>query len=178
MASFSNLLQWQNVINGQVANKPTEYPESENYYNGYSITSENPLANVYPRSESFFGPRVLNILIISRNYGWTNHVFTWPPPGYQDAVDRIIEAYDQWSRYKLFVYGDQGIIDKIQASSDPGKATLIAEINQTYSQIETDCTTYKDYGWEWKGRVPGSADYSFFSEEIRKFYYDPDEADV
>lgn len=175
MASFSNIAQWQNVVNGQVSNFGTEYPEKDKYYNGYAQSTGNPLANVYPTLEEFYGPRVLHILIISRNYGWDNHVFTWPPTGYQDAIDKIIAGYDQWSKYKLLVYGDQGLIDKIQASSDPGKAVLIAEIQQTLSRIQDDCTTYKDYGFEWKGMVPKEADYSFFSEVIREFYYEEDD---
>jgi hypothetical protein len=168
MPSYTNGMQWQSIGQAQAAN--FEFDHAENYYDIYTQVSKNPLFNVSPLTDNFFGPRILNILIITQLYGWNGEVFSWPPEGYLDSINKIIDNYEQWSKYNLFIYGDQGLIDKIAASADPDKVNLINKLEQTFAKLESECGKYAEYGFVWKGRVPKDADYTYFSEVLNDFY--------
>jgi hypothetical protein len=133
----------------------------DNYFSTQSYVDENDgfLAPVLPLEgiDKFFGPRVLTILILSKNYGWKEDEFTWPPEKLAEQILRVKELYAKWSEYKVHIY-----LDKSQF--DPEQMDMVEA-----SVIEM-CHDLKDYGYTYKGELPDEADETFFKQELDLFY--------
>lgn len=128
--------------------------KTDEYFNGYEIVIENknPLISIDPKHhDRFFGPKVLNLLIISQPFGWVdNETFSWPPEGFEESLARIREKYPQWSMYKVLVYADRTL------SNEFSDATLDDMMTATFNQMETLCADNGDIGFIWMGEVTPS----------------------
>lgn len=91
------------------------------YFTAEKYKADNPLENlvVLPGIESFFGPKVLNLFIVSKPYGWKKNgdgewEENWPPEGLNDAVARHQASFEAFRYYKTYIFIDFNFARKLK----------------------------------------------------------------
>lgn len=143
------------------------------FFDPYNLVSDNPLANVVSQlTDGFFGAKQLHFVIIGKPYGWIggpgSWTFSWPPTGYADLKQFIIDNYDEWQKFKLVFFGDQYIINKV-LDADPD-SEFPDMMDQTFTQIQAEVAAMVDYGWEWGGLLGDTTNASTFTPYIDDFF--------
>lgn len=181
MAIVSNAELWTGIVNSIRLAFPEIHPQSDRYFNGYTYSSPNPLVNVYPiiTNGSFFGTRTFNIVIVGQPFGWTNSggdwVFSWPPSGYADSLKAIRDNFEQWSKYKTVMYGDQWLVQKAINADPIGGAIFSDMMQETFAKLEEECLANADIGLEWKGTIDTEVSAEYFYPAIEEFLIDDTE---
>jgi hypothetical protein len=177
MAIVSNNTEWASIAN-QIKNfVPNLFNRSERYFDGFNYSSVNPLVNVFPLTSSvngFFGTKTFNIVIIGRPYGWVNTSgswnFSWPPAGYESALNQIRNNFEQWSKYQVLMYGDGWLVQKAIAADPVGGGVFANMMQQTFGKMQSECAVNADVGFEWKGVIPSQVTAEYFLPVIEAFY--------
>lgn len=171
----SNATEWQTVAillkqyyDEKLKSRPNKY------FSHFELLADDPLAGLTPQHEKFFGPRVCVIFIISKPYGETGspglQTISWPPPGFQEAKDKIKAAYPQWTKFEINFYGDGDIINKV-SDADPDAADKFTELMESvFMHFEEECTEMAAYGWKWHGRLENVEQASYFYPILDEFY--------
>lgn len=147
------------------ADFPKKYFNNQHYFKDEFLDCVAPIVDV----NTFFGPKVLSICIISRNYGWSDNpdgpdpTFSWPPAGWADAILRIKAKYDLWTRYKVYFFGDMNYAN--DQDSD-----YVDQMEQTISALQELVASMADFGWSYKGTIDGPVDKDHFEPFIQEFY--------
>lgn len=137
------------------------------YFHHFEFTETDPLAPVVPLVdvEKFFGTSVLNILIISKPYGWTGvdggdkGTFSWPPDGYEASKARLIEGYKYFASYETLVW-----LDMSQDGTEcEEESPWVEMMTATEGGIQDMCTELEDYGFTYMGQLT-EADKATFIE--------------
>lgn len=94
---------------------------SKFYFTHEKYKADNPLENlvILPDVEAFFGPRVLNIFIVSKPYGWEKNedgewIEDWPPEGYEEAIVRHVASFEKFTSYKTYIFMDYNFVQKLE----------------------------------------------------------------
>jgi hypothetical protein len=175
MAIVSTSQMWSQVAVGlenyyheRNSNRPSQY------YCFIPQTLTNPLAGITPFHAQFFGPKVCIIFIVSKAYGVTgdqgHQSISWPPPGYADSMQTLRDLFWQWSKFELNFFGD-ALLGQKAADADPdGGSKFQILLNTVFNNMETDCSTMQNYGWNWRGRISSEVTASDFTDLINSFY--------
>lgn len=136
------------------------------YFTQEKYKAENPLENlvVLPDIEAFFGPRVLNIFIVSKPYGWKKEegewVEDWPPEGYEEAVARHIATFEKFTSYKTYIFMDYNFVQKLEERVPD---TRIREMmDSTKTHLEELCDQLVEYGFEMGPDIESEVGTEFF----------------
>lgn len=102
---------WATVAIQLLTYVKNKYPDTY-YFDGYGLTTQNLMSNLAPKQSIFFGPKVLNVVIVGYPYGakkvgtsWSIDWSTFSP--YKQIVK---DNYDKWTYNETHFYGDGKII--------------------------------------------------------------------
>jgi len=141
---------------------------SHRYMYGEHQSPTSPLDSVVPLYTTFWGPKVLSIVILSKNYGFPAGVLAWPQSTIDDQLDTIRTAYTNWTQYKVFFYVDFVLANKIMDATPTSDY-----LNQMYvvkDKIVDICAEMGDFGFEYKEDLLEGKDQTFFQPLIDKFW--------
>lgn len=151
------------------SNYPTNY-----YFDGYGLVSSQFLANLTPKQDHFFGPKVLNIFIVGQTYGavsdgagnWSIDWTTIAP-----AKAMIKNNYDKWTQNLTYFYADKTLGEAAVAADPECGGTVKDLLEEVFALIQADCEgEMLEYGWRWKGDITSLVGYGFFLPAIEDFY--------
>lgn len=158
--------------------------EGQNYRKYYftheKYKADNPLENlvVIPDVTEFFGPRVLNLFIVSKPYGWKKNesgewVEEWPPEGFEDAVARHIAMFEKFTSYRTVIFIDFNFATKLEERVPD---TRIREmLNATKDRMVDLCDQLAEYGFEMGSDITVQVGQEFFAPYLDPhFLIEPD----
>lgn len=131
-------------------------------------TITNPLSPVDPLVKEFFGPRVLSLVILSKNYGWTNGTFNWPQAEIDSSIQRIKDAFPNWVKYKVLFWIDYVLANKIVEATP--LSAYRSQMDEVATKIEQICMQMGDYGFQYKGKLETGVNETYFQPFVDTFY--------
>jgi hypothetical protein len=148
-------MDWANDIGPELEAryKTDEMRKKSNYFD--NVDTDEFLSSVTPVHDLFYGTKVRHYLVLSYPY-------EWPPPGYDDNVEKIKKYYDQFELYEVFVYIDGVTLD---TTSDPVVTDFV-------SNVESMCEELSEYGFRYNGVIESEIEADYFFDEIDEFYKD------
>jgi hypothetical protein len=130
----------------------------------------NPLACVDPLYKDFYGPRVLNLVVLSKNYGWSGGVLSWPEPEISSTLLRIKDSFANWTEFKTLIWVDMVLSNRIMAATPT--SAYRTQMDQVATNIENICMEMGDYGFTYKGLLETGVDESYFQTFVDDFWKD------
>lgn len=140
------------------------------YFQAEQWENNNPLSGlvVPPNAnvESFFGTVIKNIYIVAEPIGWEVNELgqweeNWPPEGFDEAIQRHIDTFEQFSFYQTDVWIDWEIVETLMAINPSSRFGEM--MGATETRMMEMCETLAAYGFTFKGRDPS---YSVLQETI------------
>lgn len=176
MAIVSNVEYWQSVVLQLETYYEDKLKKQPNKYFCYfpTVFPANPIAGMVPKHLKFFGPKVCNLIVIGQPFGKVgepgHQTIEWPPEGFDNAKQTLIDGFSQWASYELNFYGDRLIIQKA-LDADPVGGAKFQELMETcFVKIQEECTAMEAYGWRWRGFIESEVPASDFYELFDQFY--------
>jgi hypothetical protein len=146
------------------------------YFTSEKYKAENPLENlvVLPGISQFFGPRVLNLFIVSKPYGWKKQagewVEDWPPEGLTEAIERHKLSFDAFTSYRTVMFIDFNFVNKLLERSPLSKIGDM--MSATFDRLNAVCEELADYGFEMGPRIDNEVGPEFFAPYLDPHYQD------
>lgn len=155
--------------------------QSDTYSDQYFTSEEykesnNPLEIlVVPTGvESFFGPRVLNLVIVSKPYGWERPDGIWrdfwPPAGLVDSIARHKEVFAQFTSYRTVFFMDFNLAKKMDAESE-GESRLQEMLTAVKEHLRGVCIELAEYGFEMGPDIQNEVGAEFFAPYLDEHFH-------
>ena len=159
---------WNEVGETLVEDLPRRYVTPEQFLDDSPMNA----LTVLPEIEEFFGTKPLNLFIVAKPYGWSKEGDTWteswPPEGWDEAVERHKAKYKKFTKYKTHIWMDFYLVSLImEASPDSQFETMMTAVE---GRIQSLCSDLADYGFVYEGRIEEPKPAEFFKEKIRAFF--------
>ncbi len=142
--------------------------QNHRYLTGIHTQGNSPLDPVVPLYTEFFGPRVLSIVIISKNYGFETGTFNWPTETINTQKKVIQDAFVSWVQYKVYFYIDFVLSTRIMDATPTSKYR--EQMDQVKDKITALCAEMGDFGFEYKEDLEEGKDESYFQPLIDDFW--------
>lgn len=116
---------------------------------------------------SFFGVKLLNIILLSYDYGWENGSYS--PEDMTVDIQAFKEVYQYYANHETWIFLDYGFaeaVDKVLQEKH-----FVSHMNSVEGTIQTLCSSLMDYGFRYGGRVNyKDPNFDIFEDKIMKFY--------
>lgn len=132
------------------------------YAQNYVGSLNQPLASVVPLYEEFWGPKVLTLLILSSRYEFDTDITTL-------HKDRIRAGYKSWVKYKVKIWVDMVLADRVSEAGDP---EYPVDMFGVIDAVDSLCEEMEPYGFEYMGELTAGVDANYFKQYIDDFYKD------
>lgn len=131
------------------------------YSQAYTKTLHGfPFEALIPNVNDFWGPKVLNLLVVTQYYEW-NEIYA------SVRLEQFKQMFANWELYEAKVWLDRTIADEIDAIN--GNDAYNDLMTTLATHIENTCISMADFGWQYMGEIR-SQPKEYFQPYIDEFY--------
>lgn len=143
---------------------PVNNLKNHKYFNTQSFTkllTGSPFESLVPNLDEFWGPKILNLLVITQRYDWSQD--------YVDLqVERLQTLFPLWEKYEVKIWIDLTVAAEVdEINSDTEYTDAMTELA---TNVESTCALMSDFGWLYMGTLDEKKPAIFFQTYIDAFY--------